>query len=391
MKFLISSFQSLKGISNSIFPNFYQQRGYIKAGLKAASTLNNPAIERQEGLLLERVPLKYLQVPATSIENQNGESKQKFISFLETTYGLQRNSITENDILFQKSRLGKYTGRVCVLTTEMPALALSNVTDEGVRMKLCDANDVESFVEQCERFDKQSEDLRWLAQPENFKKLVTLTDIPKAYGRREVRDLLQQHAQVNVPLKNIVFRFKRHGAQSDMVWVVCNSEKEANHVISTIKEVAVPKRVQYGNLFGCSFIWASRLSLFVQDDSLDYLLLKEDPNREKFQVFTTGWHGDVSKEDFEALMQELRLGCYGSTQYTCPISGKNSFFMQCTSMQHAKRTMTSLNLLKRRWRMNPNDAFYAYPRAVDVHWADQDRYREDDNGDDSDIDEPIHY
>lgn len=359
------------------------RRNYIQASFKSATTemyvgifyfyTFRPLEERQEGLIVTGIP--------------EGLCSEENIQIALKNAGVD---VPTSDIMIMRSRLGRETGRALIICQTPPIRDLSTIFKSKINTRLADFFDVELFVEQCERYDKQSEDLRRLALTENFKKVVTITDIPRTYGRREVAEVLKSHCKLTIPYENIVFRFKQGGIQSDMAWVICPTESDANTVLTSIQELAVPKRVHYGGLYGCAFLWATRLSLFVSDGNLDYLLLREDPYKAKYQVCTAGWQSDINKEAFDALMSELKLGSYGAIEHQVSENNK-LFFMQCSSMQHAKRSMTALNILKRRWKIHQHEPFIAYPRQVDVRWSDEQVSLDDIIEDDDDLDEPIHY
>lgn len=54
----------------------------------------------------------------------------------------------------------------------------------------------------CERLSTLSDDLRWLARPEHFDRVVTITEIPATYGRRELKDVLLRYADVDIVIRN---------------------------------------------------------------------------------------------------------------------------------------------------------------------------------------------
>ncbi|CBZ53267.1 conserved hypothetical protein [Neospora caninum Liverpool] len=274
-----------------------------------------------------------------------------------------------------RSRLGRTVGR-CLVLLPSPAAAFLTAEDRkalqtrlagtlpaGSTVTACDRNDVENLIEEFERYFFLTEDLQRLGVPSNLRKVVTLSPVPPTYGRREVRDVLREHAQVDVDHRDIVFRFRKDGVQGDTCYVLCRTERDAGVVLSKIQETAVPNRVHYGQLFGCSFLWASRSALFLCDSQLDYL-----PGRSPFQVFTTGWEGDVSEEEFANLAYQLRLFPKAVRKFAHP-GGEDvsSFFLEFHRMRDAKLTM------------------------ADLRFEDDAKFADEDSAADSDLDEPIDY
>ncbi|CEL98554.1 unnamed protein product [Vitrella brassicaformis CCMP3155] len=332
-----------------------------------------PMLERQEGLLIEYLPPE--SCTAEAIVRACREE------------GLP---VDANDVLIMRSRLGRPTGRAMVACEE----PLGGTASEdflrhlprGTRVKIMDKYDVQAFVEQCERYVRLSEDLRFLARPENFRRTVTITELPTSYGRLDLAYFIKKHANVDLAPQDIVFRFKRHGQQSDMAWVVCPTERAANQVIHHIQETAVPKRVQYGTLFGCSFIWARRSSVFLSHPNLDFV-----PSRSKYQIVTTGWHHDMSEEDFTAMMNEISFYPQRVTGHSIGEHRIGMFFMEFPRMHEVKKAFGRLRHIKKRWGITESEVFFAYPKTADVHWADEEKYADEDSACDTDIDEPVDY
>jgi len=287
-------------------------------------------------------------------------------------------------VLVMKSRIGIPTGRVMVLTND--PVVPNMFADSSIKVRPVSSDDVKLFVEQCERYLLLSEDLHRLALPGNISKVATLTSVPPTYGRIDVAKMINSHSGVDVDPRNIVFRFTHGGRQSDMVWVLCKTASCCLRLISSIQEVAVPLHIQSGNLFGCSFVWSNRNSLFLSAPELDYV-----PSRSPFQVFTTGWHSDMDVQEFTALLSQLKFFPRRLTKYECPKEDCASFFMEFDRMRMAKKCMKRLHQLKQRWQIPQNDVFYAYPRLVDVRWAHDATHADQKHNDDLDIDEPIEY
>ena len=81
--------------------------------------------------------------------------------------------------------------------------------------------------------------------------------------RKDVAKVLKEHCNVIVDPKDVIFRFAKHGVQSDICFVIIPSVQECDHCIATLQEFAVPKRAAYGGLFGVSFIWSARYFVFI--------------------------------------------------------------------------------------------------------------------------------
>merc|ERR1711924_408557 len=142
--------------------------------------------------------------------------------------------------------------------------------------------------------------LRRLARPENFLRVLTITEVPSTYGRADVAHEVKEHCGVMVAPENIVFRFKRWGRQSDTCYVLCPQAKDVDHCVNKIQELAVPKRAAYGSLFGATFLWSKRSTLFVAHPNLDFLVQDS-----KFWIFTTGWQAEMTEEEFTGAMAQL--------------------------------------------------------------------------------------
>lgn len=344
-------------------------RRAISTGIEASASAH-PPFERQEGIIFERLSSHFCA--ADTVHN-----------ILEKKLGI---AVNENDILIMRSRAGRPAGRVGILTEEkILEQDIRRYFPDDIFIRVLDYYDVALFVEQCERYWNFADDLRWLARPEFFNRIVTITEIPKTYGRMELADVILQHSKITVEPRDIVFRFRKGGVQSDVAWVVCASERDARSIISSIQETAVPKRVQYGTMFGAAFLWAARSSLFITDPGVDFLI-----KFSKNQVFTTGWDIDVTVEDFKSLLWELKIYPKTITRFET-FTGQNSFFLEFDRMKDAKLVMSRLQRIKKIWKLPQADAFFAFPRTADVIWACEHITDAEDSAADTDLDEPVEY
>lgn len=329
--------------------------------------------ERQEAFLLERMARDWTE---DDINN----------ALLKT--GIDLGPSWRDKILLMRSRLGKSIGRALVLFSgHVPHVKQAFPFSPSYRPM--DRNDVEAFVEECERFVNLSDDLRRLARPEYFLRVITITEVPPGYGRKDIAHIINERCGVIVDPRDVIFRFKRWGRQSDACYVICPSVQEADHCVAQIQELAVPKRIAHGSLFGASFLWSNRASLFVSDPSLDFLL-----HDCKSWVFTTGWQEDMTVDEFMQVMYELQFYPVRAEKFPVPTDGTCAFFVKFEQMEGwsgAKRAMTKLRKLKWRWRIKQSIPFFAYPRRIDVHRASDMRYEDELSDGESDIEEPIHY
>jgi len=290
-----------------------------------------------------------------------------------------------NSVLLMRSRLGLSIGRAVVaVTSHVPHVKMA--LPEGTTYRPMDRHDVESFIEQCERFVNLSDDLRRLARPENFLRVITITEVPSTYGRKDIVHVIRERCAVEVCPQDVVFRFKRWGRQSDTCYVLCPSPKDADHCVAQIQELAVPKRAAYGSLFGATFLWSSRASLFLCHPDLDFLV-----HDNKFWVCTTGWQEDMGEEEFLNLMNQLGFFPLQAIRHDILVDSSSAFFVQFEGMERTKRAMSRLRKLKWRWRIKREVPFFAYPRRIDVHREDDDGYADEDSAEDSELDEPVHY
>lgn len=326
--------------------------------------------ERQEAILLERLPRDW--------------TEDDIVSCLSSA-GVDLGEIKHDRVLLMRSLLGVSIGRALVAVPDhVPHI--KNFFPLGTTYRAIDRNDVESFVEQCERFVNLSDDLRRLARPENFFRVITITEVPNTYGRRDVAHVIKIRCGVTVDPRDVVFRFKRWGRQSDVCYVLCPSALDADHCVAHIQELAVPKRAAYGSLFGAAFLWSSRSSLFICHPHLDFLV-----HDCKFWVCTTGWQEDMQEEEFLALMNQMDFFPLQAVRHHIAADSSSAFFVQFEGMERTKRAMARLRKLKWRWRIKREVPFFAYPRRIDVHREHEDRYDDEDSAADSDIDEPVQY
>lgn len=326
--------------------------------------------ERQEAILLERLPRDW--------------TEEDVHSCLQGA-GVDLGDDWRERVLLMRSRLGLSIGRALVgLAEHVPHV--KQAFPLGTTYKAMDRHEAESFVEQCERFVNLSDDLRRLARPDNFLRVMTITEVPPTYGRKDVAHVVRERCGVEVDPRDVIFRFKRWGRQSDMCYVICPSAQAADHCIAQIQELAVPKRAAHGALFGAAFLWSSRASLFLSHSELDFLV-----HDSKFWVCTTGWQEDMGTEEFLALMNQLKFHPLRAVRHYVPADECSAFFLQFENMERTKRAMARLRKLKWRWRIKREVPFFAYPRRVDVHREDEGTYADEDSGEDSDIDEPVHY
>lgn len=341
--------------------------------------------ERQEAVLLERLPKNWTEADIVSaLEKSNAWQEPRF----EESENTEKPHSWEERVLLMKTRLGVSMGRALVAIPEhVPHV--TKVLPMGATYKAIDKYEVEAFVEQCERLVHFSDDLRRLALPENFLRTITITEVPSNYGRKDIAHILKEKCGVSVRPQDVVFRFKRWGKQSDTCYVLCPTAKDADHCISQIQELAVPKQAAYGALFGAAFIWASRSTLFLSHPSLDFLV-----HDSKCWVFTTGWQEDLTEDQFLLVMHQLRFHPVRVVRHPIAADGSSSFFLKFERMEGytgAKRAMSRLRRLKNRWQISSSMPFFAYPRRLDIHRASEDRYEDEDSADDGEIDEPIHY
>merc|ERR1712007_37185 len=235
-------------------------------------------------------------------------------------------------------------------------------------------------------FIRMSDDLRRLARPEHFLRVLTITEVPSSYGRKDVVHVIKEHCGVTAAPRDVVFRFKRWGRQSDTCYVLCPTAQDVDHCVSRIQELAVPKRAAYGTLFGAAFLWSSRSTLFMSDPTLDFLLQES-----KFWAFTTGWQEDLEVDQLQAIMSQMKVTPKEVVRHPVVADNSSSFFMLFDNMKMTKDSIKRLRRIRWRWRMKPETPFFAYPRRVDVHRDWEETYEDEDSAGDSEIDEPVQY
>ncbi|ANQ10067.1 Uncharacterized protein PCOAH_00040010 [Plasmodium coatneyi] len=170
------------------------------------------------------------------------------------------------------------------------------------KIHLCDDFEIEKFVEECERFLRFTEDIKRVAKFENLDKIITIINIPNCYGRKELAQIIYDCARIKVKLKNIIFRFKKNGIQSDCAYVLCDSVNDGNILVNKMQEYPVAKKYHLREFFGTSFLYASKSNLFLSSEKLDYVTIFS-----KYKIFTCGWHKDISIKEFESFLITLKI------------------------------------------------------------------------------------
>ena len=326
-----------------------------------------PLRERQESLLIENLDKKL--ATAEEISDLTGIDSER--------------------ILLMKSRLGEFTGRAILLVGPDVPLRSSSLP-QSVSFRPLDQKDTELFVEQCERYVKFTDDVRRLAEAaenDGFNRIVTISGLPKSYSREDVAQIVSEATNGSVAvssLRNIVFRFKKNGYQSDTCFVLLNTADDALQVIKAIQEYAVPQRRVYGTSFGCSFINADRSCLFMSHESLDYVL-----DGCKNWVMTIGWNNDLEADQMEQVLN--RMAIYPNKIIKLGIKDTGGFLLRFDRMKNTKLVFTRLNRLKRRWRIPANIPFFAYPVNADIHYKGDAVHADEASDCDSDLDEPVMY
>jgi hypothetical protein len=325
-----------------------------------------PLRERQESFLIENLPKTFSD--AVEIAALTGISAEK--------------------ILLMRTRIGEFTGRALLLAG--PDTLLAAPLPAGASMRPMDVNDTELFVEQCERLHAFTDDIRRLAEEaknDGFNRIVTLTGVPKSYSRADVQALISDATKGSVSIKNerdIVFRFKRNGYQSDTCFVLLPTADDALQVLKTVQEFAVPQRRVYGTSFGCSFVHADRSAVFITDESLDYIL-----DGCKYWVMTLGWNTELDEAGIRAVLD--RMAIYPNKIVKVTGGGGGEFLLRFDRMKNAKLVFSRLHRLKRRWRIPQHTAFFAYPVRADMHFAGDAKHADEASDCDSDLDEPVMY
>ena len=326
-----------------------------------------PLRERQESLLIENLD-KSLSSP-DQISDLTG--------------------IEAGKILMMKSRIGDFTGRALLLVGPDTPVKSSSLPSSVVFRPL-DVNDTTLFVEQCERYVKFTEDIVRLATEapnDGFNRIVTISGLPKSYSRSDVAQIISEATKGSVSpasLRDIVFRFKKNGHQSDTCFVMLKSADDALQVIKAVQEYPVPQRRVYGTAFGCSFINADRSCLFVSHETLDYAL-----DGCKYWVLTLGWNEDLDESQMADVL--FKMAIYPNKIVRLPIQGTGGYLLRFDRMKNTKLVFSRFNRLKRRWRVPANVAFFAYPVKADVHYAGDHKHADEESDCDSDLDEPVMY
>jgi hypothetical protein len=323
-----------------------------------------PLRERQESLLLENL--------------------DRGISSVDSLVDM--TGIEANKILMMKTKLGEFTGRALVLAG--PDTLLKSPLPHDVVCRPMDLKDTEVFVEQCERLVNFTDDIRRLAQEakiDGFNRIITVSGLPKGYSRADVATVISEATKGSVSVENlrdVVFRFKKNGYQSDTCFVLLRTADDALQAIKAIQEYPVAQKRVYGTSFGCSFISADRSSLFVSDENLDYLV--DDC---KYWIMTLGWNGDLDESQMGDVLNKLAI--FPNRIVKLGIDG--GFLMRFDRMKNTKLVFTRLNRLKRRWRIPSHVSFFAYPVKADIHYAGDEKHEDEMSDSDSDLDEPVMY
>ncbi|CAK9051934.1 Uncharacterized protein SCF082_LOCUS28458 [Durusdinium trenchii] len=215
-----------------------------------------------------------------------------------------------------RSRLGRSMGRALIAhPKDVPEIVQE--LPYGTSYRPMDRSDIEAFLEQSERLVNLSEDLRRLAAPENFLRIMTITEVPSNYGRKDIAYVIKQHCNVVVEPRDIVFRFKRWGRQADTCYVRCPTAESVDHCVQQIQELAVPKRAAHGALFGALELpsYGPAEPLFLQAIRLiDTISAICQGYGSKMWVFSTGW-------------QEVKVH-----RHHCTADKSSTFFMQPLGM-----------------------------------------------------------
>ncbi|VWU49330.1 conserved protein, unknown function [Hepatocystis sp. ex Piliocolobus tephrosceles] len=170
------------------------------------------------------------------------------------------------------------------------------------KFHICDNYEIERYVEECERFIRFSEDIKRISKFENLHKIVTIINIPNCYGRKELSHVIYECAGIKVEKKNIIFRFKKNGIQSDCAYVLCNNTNDANVLIHKMQEYPIAKKYHLKEFYGTAFLYASKNNLFISSEKLDYSIFFS-----KYLIFTCGWYKDISIKEFESFLITLKI------------------------------------------------------------------------------------
>ena len=294
--------------------------------------------------------------------------------------------IDAGKILMMRTKLGEFTGRALLLAG--PDKLLKSPLPQGVSCRPMDIKDTELFVEQCERYIRFTDDIRRFAAEamnDGFNRIITISGLPKSYSRADVASIISEATKGTVTvgkLRDIVFRFKRDGYQSDTCFVLMQTAEDALQAIKAIQEYPVPQKKVYGTSFGCSFISADRSSLFLSEEQLDYML--DDC---KYWVMTLGWNSELTESQMGDVLNKLAI----FPNRIVKLNVEGGFLMRFDRMKNTKLVFTRLNRLKRRWRIPSHVSFFAYPVKADIHFSGDETHADEMSDCDSDLDEPVMY
>ncbi|AFZ81576.1 hypothetical protein BEWA_009900 [Theileria equi strain WA] len=373
--------------SDTIRVNSLQQKGFLIENLPKSMLISNDILVQT----FSRCGVEILSDEIHIMRNRFGHPLGRAMILTE------RISSPNFDFKFGNSATNDKNERINGKLLQFHNITLKNIQQllidnlpQETRVYACDEHEVKCFVEQCERYLTLSEDLRRLSRPEFFYSVVTVTGIPKSYGRSELSHTIYKHTTVLVNPSDIVFRFKHNGEQDSVAWVLCKNDTDVKKIIAKLQEVPVAKRYQYGSLMGASFLYSSRSSLFISHPSIDYILSKS-----KYQVFTVGWHSDVDEKELIYLTNSLKLFPKSVKLLKVPSNDgitEVCAFLECDRMRNTKKLMVRLQMIKRRWNIPETSPFFAYPKMADVNFKSHDGlYEYNDESFYSDLDEPVEY
>ncbi|CRG97665.1 conserved Plasmodium protein, unknown function [Plasmodium gallinaceum] len=373
----------------------------------------------------------------SKIENYNSENNNNIIKNNENDVKLLFNENEEEKEVYNKANNNISND---IIINKKYHSNLKNLF-MNCKIHLCDDYEIEKFVEECERFFRFTEDIKRISKFENLDKIVTIINIPNCYGRKELSEIIYECANIKVKLKNIIFRFKKNGSQSDCAYVLCDHINDANILINKMQEYPVAKKYHLKEFYGTSFLYASKNNLFISSEKLDYLTIFS-----KYKIFTCGWHKDISLKEFENFLITLKIfPCkiikinynnkesdekiieYNSDEknekdsnkyelseinhnhisinvdeFTTTTNNNNSlseqnnlntssFILFFENMRMTKKVFTKLERLKKKWKISTTSNFYAYPKIPDIHFNDEENYTDENEYEDSDLDEEIEY
>ncbi|CDJ57033.1 hypothetical protein, conserved, partial [Eimeria maxima] len=164
--------------------------------------------------------------------------------------------------------------------------------------------------------------------------VITIQPVPPDWRGRDIQQLLRLSFGVSLETEDIVFSYGRRGEQQQLCFCCCRSEKDALLLLQQLQEFPVPNHPAYPDLFGCSFLYASRAALFVSHEDLDYLTVLR-----KFQVFTYGWQPDVTEGEFKGLLRQLKIFPAAIKRMQLKGWKETAFFLQFDRMRDVKLVM----------------------------------------------------